>query len=181
MKRDFLKGLGLSDEQIESIMSENGKDIESVKAKFSDYDDIKKQLETANETIEKFKDYDQTKADAEKYKAELKKLQDESSAKITQMERHAKVKDFTSSKKFVNDFTKDSINSLLEKALSEDSSKGKSLDDLFAEIIKDKSNIFVDENTPKPPVVQNMKGSDKDNSKSAINVARTVMGLPPKD
>ena len=31
MKRDFLKELGLTDEQIDSIMSENGKDIEKHK------------------------------------------------------------------------------------------------------------------------------------------------------
>ena len=31
MKREFLKELGLSDEQVNSIMAENGKDIEKHK------------------------------------------------------------------------------------------------------------------------------------------------------
>jgi len=44
MKRDFLEGLGVEAEVIDKIMKENGKDIEGAKAKFSDYDDIKKQL-----------------------------------------------------------------------------------------------------------------------------------------
>src|SRR5574344_975585 len=86
MKRDFLEGLKLEAEVIDKIMKENGKDIESAKAKFADYDDIKQQLETANATMEKFKDYDQTKADVEKYKAELEKSQEESAAKIAAME-----------------------------------------------------------------------------------------------
>ena len=81
MKRDFLEKLEIPAEAIDKIMAENGKDIESAKAKFTDYDDIKKQLETANATLEKFKDYDQTKADVEKYKTELEKSQKESAAK----------------------------------------------------------------------------------------------------
>ena len=61
MKRDFLEGLKLEADVIDKIMRENGKDIESVKAKYADYDDVKKQLETANATLEKFKEYDDVK------------------------------------------------------------------------------------------------------------------------
>ena len=46
MKRDFLEGLKLEADVIDKIMRENGKDIESVKAKYADYDDVKKQLES---------------------------------------------------------------------------------------------------------------------------------------
>lgn len=179
MKRDFLESLGLESEVIDKIMKENGKDIESAKAKFSDYDDIKKQLETANATLEKFKDYDQTKAEVEKYKAELEKSQKESAAKIAAMERSAKVKDFLTGKKFVNDITRDAIASKMGEMLGADESKGKSLDDIFGEITKDKTDILKDDNTPTPPVVPKMSGkggkSDDDDAQ-----ARAVMGLPPK-
>ena len=40
MKRDFLKDLGIPEDKIDQIMAENGKDIESTKAKYADYDDI---------------------------------------------------------------------------------------------------------------------------------------------
>lgn len=179
MKREFLKGLNLTDEQIEAIMTENGKDIESTKAKFQDYEEIKKNLENANKKIESFGDVDAIKAEVEKWKSDYQKAQDESNAKIAKMERQQKIKDFTSGKKFVNDFTRDYINGQLETALSDDKSKGKSLDDLLSEITKDKTNIFVDENKPQPPKVPNMKNPGGDSALAEKNAARAVMGLPP--
>ena len=78
MKREFLKGLGLNDEQIESIMNENGKDINSAKSTLqSEIDTLKKDkdaLQTRNTELdsqikasqEKYKDYD----DLAKFKAD---------------------------------------------------------------------------------------------------------------
>jgi hypothetical protein len=162
MKRDFLESLGIESEVIDKIMKENGKDIEGAKAKFADYDDLKQQLETANATLEKFKDYDQTKADVEKYKTELKKSQEESAAKIAAMERSGKVKDYLSGKKFVNKITQDAITAKMCEALGADESKGKNLDDIFAEITKEQSDILKDENAPTPPVVAPMGGTKSD-------------------
>ena len=55
MKTEFLKELGLSDEQIKSIMAENGKDIAAEKKKTetvtSELEGIKSQLTEANNTI----------------------------------------------------------------------------------------------------------------------------------
>ena len=45
MKREELTAAGLTDEQIDRVMKLNGDDINREKAKYSDYDDIKKQLE----------------------------------------------------------------------------------------------------------------------------------------
>ena len=178
MKRDFLESLGIASETIDKIMAENGKDIEGVKAKFADHDDIKKQLEAANATLEKFKDYDQTKAEIEKYKAENKKLQEESAAKIAAMERSAKVNEYLSGKKFVNDITREAIASKMGEVLGADESKGKNLDDIFAEITKDKADILKDETQPTPPVVPPMSGKNGKSDDDAQ--ARAVMGLPPK-
>ena len=49
MKREFLQGLlvgdmPLSKEVIDAIMAENGRDIESIKARYSDYEALKEQL-----------------------------------------------------------------------------------------------------------------------------------------
>ncbi len=55
MKREFLNELGISDKDIvDKIMQENGKDIESVKSKFADYDSVKEQLAAANKQNEEF-------------------------------------------------------------------------------------------------------------------------------
>ena len=58
MKREFLQGLQVGDmplpkEVIDAIMAENGRDIESAKARFADYDDLKQQLTQAEETAAK--------------------------------------------------------------------------------------------------------------------------------
>ena len=37
MKREFLTGLGVTEDVIDKIMAENGKDIEAAKAKYADY------------------------------------------------------------------------------------------------------------------------------------------------
>ena len=178
MKRDFLEGLNLDAELIDKIMVENGKDINREKAKYADYEDIKTQLETANKTIEKVKDYDETKAEIERYKAEIEKLQKDGAAKIAAMERSAKVKDYLSGKKFVNDITREAIASKMGEVLGADESKGKNLDDIFAEITKDKSDILKDDNAPTPPVVSAMGGKVGKSDDDAQ--ARAVMGLPPK-
>lgn len=178
MKRDFLEGLKLDAEVIDKIMAENGKDVNREKAKYADYDDIKTQLETANKTIEKFKDYDQTKAEVEKYKAEIEKLQKDNATKIATMERQAKVKDYLSSKKFVNDITREAIATKMGEVLGADESKGKNLDDIFAELTKDKTDILKDETKATPPTVTSMSGkSEKSDDDAQV---RAAMGLPPK-
>lgn len=178
MKREFLEGLGLEQDAVDKIMKENGRDIESVRAKFADYDDVKKQLAAANETMEKFKDYDQVKAEVEKWKSESERLQKEGAERISTMERTAKVKDFLSGKKFVNDITRDAMAAKLGEMLSADGSKGKSMDELFEEIVGGKTDILADENKPQPPVVPPMGGKGGKLEDDAQ--ARAVMGLPPR-
>lgn len=58
MKREYLKSLELSEEIIDKIMDENGKDVEAVKNKYADYDNIKVQLKESNKQIENFKNMD---------------------------------------------------------------------------------------------------------------------------
>ena len=156
MKREELTAAGLTDEQVDKVMKLNGDDINREKAKYSDYDDIKKQLEKANATIDGMKDYDAVKADVAKYQQEAENAKKEAAAKVRQLELQTKVKDFTSGKKFVNDLTRDAINAQLETALNDDNNKGKSLDDLLKALTDGKTDIFKEENTPTPPTVTNM-------------------------
>lgn len=156
MKREELTAAGLTDEQVEKVMKLNGDDINREKAKFSDYDDIKKQLEKANATIDGMKDYEDVKAKVTQYQQEAENAKKEAAAKVQQLELQAKIKDFTGNKKFVNDLTRDAINAQLEKALNDDANKGKSLDDLLKALTDGKTDIFKDENIPTPPTVIQM-------------------------
>lgn len=53
MNRETLKALELSDEQIEKVMAENGKDIQDIKSQLSDKETEIKSLETEKETLSK--------------------------------------------------------------------------------------------------------------------------------
>ena len=55
MKRKFLEDLGLQKEAIDSIMAENGKDLEAVKAERDTY---KTRLDEATETLKSFEGVD---------------------------------------------------------------------------------------------------------------------------
>lgn len=183
MNRDFLEGLKLEPTVIDQIMAENGKDITREKTKADKAEQTAKnaqdQLEKANKTLEGFKDYDQTKADVAKYKAEAEKSQQEMAVKVATMERTAQVKDYLSSKKFINDITREAIAGKLTEQLGGDEAKGKSIDDLFKAMIKDQKNILAEENAPTPPNVPSM-AQQKSKGDEKINAARAVMGLPPE-
>lgn len=171
MKRDFLKELGLSDDVINQIMAENGRDIQNAKSNeeklVAENEQFKADLQKANETLEKFKDYDNVKADVEKYKADAEKSKTEYEQKIAKMELQAKIKDFTGSKRFVNELTRNAINSNLETLLNDEANKGKSLEELLVQITDGQENIFVEENSPKPPVTSTMT-QKQDSEKSGV-------------
>ncbi|MDU2293881.1 MAG: phage scaffolding protein [Peptococcus niger] len=86
MNTEALKKLGLTQEQIDAIMAENGKDIKAEQDKAEglkkERDGLQTQLSEANETIKGYKDMDidaikKSAGDWEdKYKASVKELED---------------------------------------------------------------------------------------------------------
>lgn len=90
MKRKFLEDMGLTKEQIDSIMAENGNDIEAAKSEVeqvkTELEQTKTQLQEANTTIESFKDYDQVKAQVEDYKKKYEDSKAEYEGKIADMQ-----------------------------------------------------------------------------------------------
>lgn len=87
MKTEFLKELGLEQEQIDKIMAENGKDIAAEKAKATkaegERDNYKSQLDTAKESLGKFDgvDVEALKKQITDLQSDLKKKDDEYTAK----------------------------------------------------------------------------------------------------
>lgn len=88
MKREDLEKLGLSKEQIDAVMAENGKDVEAQKAKITaaqgETDALKKQIEDANKQIEGFKgmDIEGVKKTADEYKSKFETAQAESAKQM---------------------------------------------------------------------------------------------------
>ena len=90
MKRKFLEDMGLTKDQVDSIMDENGNDIEAAKGEAekvkAELEQAKTQLEEANTTIDGFKDYDQVKAQVEEYKTKFEQSKAEYETKIADMQ-----------------------------------------------------------------------------------------------
>nr|DAT81687.1 MAG TPA: minor structural protein [Caudoviricetes sp.] len=86
MQRKFLEDLGLTKEQIDSVMAVNGDDINKAKA---DLADVKEQLKKANETIsERDTQLEELKkVDAEGLQAEITKLQEANKTAKTEYEQ----------------------------------------------------------------------------------------------
>ena len=90
MKRKFLEDMGLTKEQVDSIMAENGTDIEAAKGELeqtkAELEQTKTQLQEANTTIDGFKDYDQVKGQVEEYRTKYETSKAEYEAKISDMQ-----------------------------------------------------------------------------------------------
>lgn len=71
MKKEELLELGLTEEQIQGVFKLNGQDINSIK---SERDNLKSELEVANNKISELGDYENVKAEVEKYKNEISDL-----------------------------------------------------------------------------------------------------------
>lgn len=90
MDRKFLEDMGLTKEQVDSIMDENGADIEAAKGDLkqvkAELEQAKTQLQEANTTIDGFKDYDQVKGQVEEYKTKYETSKAEFEARIADMQ-----------------------------------------------------------------------------------------------
>jgi len=123
-----------------------------VSAAEKDRDNWKERAETAEETLKGFegKDFDGITKDRDAWKEKFEKLEADQKEAEAKAERAAMVAEFLKDTVFVNDITKKAIISQLEDALSQDSAKGKSVEDLFNTIVKDKEgnllpNIIIEE------------------------------------
>ena len=115
-------------------------------------DNWKERAETAEETLKGFegKDFDEITRDRDAWKEKFEKLEADQKEATAKAERAAMVAEFLKDTVFVNDITKKAITSQLEELLSQDSAKGKSVEDLFNAIVKDKDgnllpNIIIEE------------------------------------
>lgn len=93
MKTEFLKNLGLTDEQVNSVMEENGKDIareQNSKATVEkELNDTKTLLANANKQIEDFKgmDIEAIKKSADEYKTKYEEADKKSKDDIAELKK----------------------------------------------------------------------------------------------
>jgi len=162
--REFLKGLDLDKELIDTIMAEHGKEITGLKEQVNDYKEKVSNYETKiNELSSKADDNSKT---LEELNALKKQVADRN--------LNDKILEALGDKKFVNDYTKNAVISEIKKSLDDESNKGKSINDLLNNFTEGKDGIFAEEKSePKATGTQSNNSSiPKENGVSAILKAK---------
>lgn len=153
--REFLKGLDLDSELIDTIMAEHGKlvtkDKEELQTLKSQIKDLKENSKNANELQEKYNEL--VKANEEREAQKKAKEEDDILTK--------NITSVFGDKKFVNDFTKNAIMNEIKTALKDSANMGKSAKDLFEEITNGKDGIFENPNkvVDMPSVDENVENA----------------------
>lgn len=176
--REFLKGLELDKETIDTIMAEHGKLITEAKEKTQELENKVKDYESK---IGELSSKAETNTKVQEELDNLKKSIAENEAKAkAKAEDDALTKNITSAfgdKKFVNEYTKNAIIGDIKTALKDSNNAGKSAKDLFEELTKDKEGIFDNPNkgVSTPPTGDVNTGLAKENHD------RELLGLEPKE
>lgn len=175
--REFLKGLELDKETIDTIMAEHGKLITEAKEKTQELENKVKDYETK---IDELSSKAETNTKVQEELDNLKKSIAENEAKAkAKAEDEILTKNITSvfgDKKFVNEYTKNAIISDIKTALKDSNNAGKSAKDLFEELTKDKDGIFSNPN----PGVSTPPTGDVNTGLAKENHDRELLGLELK-
>ena len=185
MKREFLKSIeGLTDEAIDKIMAEYGKDVEALKGKITAAEtEAQKSKENLAQYEAKIAELESKSSSNTELKKQFEELQAKVAAEKEAAEKAKADETLTNNiitafgdKKFVNDYTKKSLIAEIKEALAKPENTGKGIEKIFTELTTDKEGIF--ENPNKPADMPGM--GDVDPSKLDDNKIRSIMGLDPK-
>ena len=138
--REFLRGLELEPEMIDTIMAEYGKLVTKDKEEINSLKgDILSLKETSKNAIDL----------QDKYEALTKQIEQDNAKKKAEAEEdilNKNINDVIGNRKFVNDYTKNSVINEVKTALKDEANMGKSAKDLFEEITKGKTDLFINPN-----------------------------------
>lgn len=194
MKRTDLEALGLEKDVVDKVMEMHGADIEEKKNKISELEgkisDKDKIIKDNEDKITKLgEDLKAGEGDAETIKNLQKQVEDYKEAEKQRKDAEAKAaadKTLTDNiieafgdKKFVNEYTKNSLIAQIKDELGKDENQGKGIKDIFETITKDSTDIFAnpqheDINLP------GVGGQGNGGSDDALAKARAIMGLETK-
>jgi len=182
MKREFLKGLGISEELVESIMAEHGKTVEANKTEAETLrrseEELKKQLEEANSQIRTFKDMDidGVRKAAKDWEEKAKNAEAESKKRIAEMQLDHAVERELSGAKARNHKAVLALIDREKLTLENDTVKG--LSEQLEDIKKENEYLFEGEKQPPAPQFSGRTFSAQGEAEDAA--IRQAMGLPPK-
>ena len=161
--REFLKGLDLGKETIDTIMAEHGKNVQGLK---EEKDSLSQKVNTYESEIKNLKESSKQSND---WKSKFETL--EQKIKQQEAEEKAKTEDKIltdniisafGDKKFTSDYVKNGLITDIKTELTKAENKGKGIKEIFESLTKDKDGIFENPNKPvdMPPLGENGKISD---------------------
>lgn len=169
MKREFLTGLGLEANVVDQIMTENGKDIEGLKAQLGVQkglvSDLTGQLNSANGELEKLKgvDVDAITKERDTYKSQYEQALKDKDTAIAQVKYDSALDSYLGKYQFSSSFAKDGIRSALSEKKLKLSDKGEfeGIDDAMKELQENHKDAFVSgvDNKPKPQFSSGISGA----------------------
>lgn len=147
MKREFLQNFKVGDqalpkEVIDAIMEENGRDIESAKRPFADYDTIKTDLKTAQDALKQFDgvDVQELQSTIAALRSDLQKKDESWQAKLDAAEFDGKLKEAITKAKGRN---AKAISALLDlDTLKSEKDQEKAMDAALAALKKENAYLF---------------------------------------
>lgn len=160
MKTEDLKTQGLTEEQINFVMAENGKDVNAVRAKLTtaetERDTYKQQAEDAAKEIKGYKELDidgiKTKAEEweTKYNTDTQALQ----TKLEEQQKDFAMKEYIGTYSFTSELVKEAVLAQLKaKDFKLDNGKFLGADDFMKSLKEANPTAFVEEDTKKPPTI----------------------------
>lgn len=170
--REFLKGLELDKETIDTIMAEHGKLITEAKEKTQELENKVKEYETKIDELSS-KAETNTKVQEEldtlkKQIAEEKKQKEQEDLEAT---LNKNVLEAIGDKEFVNERTKNAIINEVKTALQDKANVGKSAKDIFETITKDSTDIFKNKNKLSDmPDIQESKPAEGKSTSEGIKI-----------
>lgn len=172
MKRDLLKEHGFSEEQINFVMAQNGKDVNALNDKIngltSERDGLQKQIDDRDEQLTTLK---KSAKDNEELQSQIKQLQDENkTAKQNYQDQLAKQNKSFKIEGALRDAKAKNIKTVLplidtEKVSVNDDGSLNGLSEQLDAVKKDNSFLF-EADQPKPNVTLSNKFSNNDNNNS---------------
>ena len=154
--REFLKGLDLDNELIDTIMAEHGKLVTK----------DKEELQTLKSQMKELKENSKNAEELQAKYDELVKANEEREAKQKAEEEDKMLNDNINAlfegKTFTSEYARNGLLNDIKNGLNKPENKGKGIQDLFNELTKDKTDIFANPNQQKD--MEGMGDSEQNNN-----------------
>ena len=141
--REFLKGLDLDSELIDTIMAEHGKLVTK----------DKEELQTLKSQMKELKENSKNAEELQKQVDDLIKANEEREAKAKAEEEDKiltnNINEVFGDKQFTSEYARTGLTNDIKNELNKPENKGRSIKDIFDALTKDKTDIFANPNQVK--------------------------------